>query len=206
MVIAAASLALLLAAGCGGGSSIATNSTTPAAQSTSSLPATSQPGNQTTGAGQSSSSGETNSTTESGSSSSGPENSIQTYGSAATPAQKASLAATAFSFFHALAAADYARVCSDLTSANRQQIQAFLKNKSQKAGGCAAVMPTLLHSVGSEARRAAAGRLSTVRVKGDTAFVLFEPKGGKPSYFVLKREGSAWKPISLAPGTPLQIP
>jgi len=54
-----------------------------------------------------------------------------------------------------------------------------------------------------EIRKAAAGKLTAVRVKGDTAFVLFTPKGGQPSYFVMKREGSAWSPISLASGAPL---
>ncbi len=206
VVLAAASVALLFAAGCGGGSSTQTNSTTGAAQSNSSLPATAQSGKQTTGAAQSGARNSgigSNSPSPSGSS---PENSIQTYGSVPTSAQKALLAATAFSFFHALATSDYPRVCSDLTSSNRKQLQAYLQGKHRDSNGCTLVLPGLLHSIGPEARRAAVGTLSAVRVKGDTAFVLFRPKGGKPSYFVLRREGSAWKAISLAPGTPLQIP
>ena len=84
-----------------------------------------------------------------------------------------------FSFFHALAAADYTKVCSDLTSSNREQLQVYLQGKHRDRNGCTMVIPSFLHSIGSEARRAADGTLSAVRVHGDTAFVLFRPQGGQ---------------------------
>ena len=56
----------------------------------------------------------------------------------------------------------------------------------------------------AKAKAAAAAPIKSVRVKGDTAFIIFTPKGGKPSFFVMKREGGAWKAISLGPGTPLE--
>jgi hypothetical protein len=132
-----------------------------------------------------------------------PELSIKTYGSSATSAQKAALAAAAFSFFKAMAASDYAKVCTDISASNRKELQAFSKAKP-KSSSCPAVLKTLISTRGvPEAKKAAAGKLISVRVKGDTAFVIFAPKGGKPSYFVLKREAGAWKAIGLAPGTPL---
>jgi hypothetical protein len=102
-----------------------------------------------------------------------------------------------------MASSDYARICTGLLHSNREQLQAFLKAKHQQ-GGCPAILKTLIPSSETAvARKAAAGAVTSVRVKGDTAFVIFRPKGGKPSYFVLRREGGTWKAISLVPGTPL---
>ena len=102
-----------------------------------------------------------------------------------------------------MAASDYAKVCEAITASNRKELQAFTKAKHQSSG-CPSILKMLISTRGvPEAKKAAAGRLISVRVKGDTAFVIFAPKGGKPSYFVLKREAGAWKAIGLAPGTPL---
>jgi hypothetical protein len=197
-----AALALALAA-CSSGSSTTTVSpqaATPGATSTAPPPsgqATTQPSTATTQQGTQGSSGESSSSSQT------PENSIKGYGSAATSAQKAALATAAFSFFKAIAASDYAKVCDGLSASNRKEMQAFSKAKPQLAS-CPAFLKTLIASRGvPEAKKAAAGKLTSVRVKGSTAFVIFTPKGGKPSYFVLKREAGAWKAISLAPGSPL---
>ena len=132
-----------------------------------------------------------------------PENSIKGYGQAASSAEKAALAATAFSFFKAMAASNYAKLCAGVSAANRKELEAFDKAKHEKLG-CPALLKKLIGSRGApEARKAAAGKLISVRVKGSTAFVIFKPQGGVPSYFVLKREGSGWRAISLAPGSPL---
>jgi hypothetical protein len=204
---ALAALACLLVGVAGCGSSTSTSGSAGATQGTESAsistPTTTQSTTQAAGNGQN---GQGNSTSSSGSgssSNSGPVKSIETYGSAANSAQKVALHAAAFSFFRALAVSDYAKVCSDLSSSYREQLQTFLKSKPKKGGGCALVLPTIIQSSGPEARRAAAGTLNAVRVKGDTSFVLFRPKGGKPSYFVMKREGGSWKAIGLAPGTPI---
>jgi hypothetical protein len=199
-VFAAASVVLIIVAGCGNDSS---TSTTAVAQSTTGIPSTTQSSTQGAGTAQSGIGNSSSGSSRSSSSGSGLANSFQTYGSTANSAQKVALSAGAFSFFRALAASDYIKVCSDLSSSNRLELQALLKGKNKKGGGCAAVLPTLLHSVGPEARKACEGTLSAVRVKGDTAFVLFRPRGGKPSYFVLRREAGTWKALGLAPGTPL---
>ena len=102
-----------------------------------------------------------------------------------------------------MAASDYAKVCDGLSASNRKELQAFTKAKP-KLSGCPSVLKTLISTRGvPEALKAAAGTLTAVRVKGDTAFVIFRPKGGKTSYFVMKREGGAWKAIGLSTGTPL---
>ncbi len=131
------------------------------------------------------------------------DNSIQTYGSKAAGSEKAALGAAALSFFRALAGPDYAKVCAGLAASNRQQLGALLKAKHRQ-GGCAAVLKTVIPpSAAAEARKAANATVTGVRVKGDTAFVLFRPSGGPASYFVMKREKGEWKAIGLAPGTPL---
>jgi hypothetical protein len=198
-----ATLAIAIAA-CGSGSSTTTASpeasSTPSATSTTPAPSsqatTPQPSTPTTQQG-------TQGSGESQGSSQTPENSIKDYGSSASSAQKAALASAAFAFFKAMAASDYAKVCNGITAANRKELQAFTKAKHQSSG-CPSILKMLISTRGvPEAKKAAAGKLISVRVKGDTAFVIFAPKGGKPSYFVLKREAGAWKAIGLAPGTPL---
>jgi uncharacterized protein YceK len=195
-------LALALA-GCGSGSSTTTASQGSEAPAPPGTPQGSSSATATTpGAAGATESGQGTSSSPPASSQT-PENSIKTYGAAASAAQKAALGAAAFSFFRALAAPDYPKVCSYLTAANLQQLGALLKYKHQ-SGGCPSVLKMLISRAGApEVRKAAAGKLTSVRVKGETAFVLFTPKGGQPSYFVMKREGSAWKATGLAPGTPL---
>ena len=193
-----AALALAISA-CGSGSS-----TTTAAPAASTPPATTTPSEASTPATSTpQSSTPSSSAPSTPSSSQTPENSIKDYGSAASSAEKAALASAAFSFFKAMAASDYQKICTDISASNRKEMAAFSKAKP-KLNSCPAVLKTLIGTRGvPEAKKAAAGRLISVRVKGPTAFVIFAPKGGKPSYFVLKREAGAWKAISLAPGSPL---
>jgi hypothetical protein len=128
--------------------------------------------------------------------------SILEYGSAASAAEKAALGATAHSFFSAMARRDYAGVCALLSESNKKALEAFNKAKHESKS-CPDLLAKLIPHALPEAKAAAAGTIHSVRVKGETAFVLFRPKGGQPSYFVLKREGNNWRAISLAPGTPL---
>ena len=176
-------VALALGAmGCGSGSSPTTSSTaSPAAPPSS-------PAAPASGRGESS-----------------PGASLKEYGAAAGPATKATVAAAAHSFFAAMARGDYARLCADLAATNHQRLRAFLKGRLRSTG-CAAVLKTLLTTAAAgEARKAASAAITAVRIKGTTAFVLFRPKGGVPSYFVMKEEGGSWKATSLGPGAPIEL-
>jgi hypothetical protein len=201
---------VLAIAGCGSGSSTSSSpssGSTAAPEASTSTPSASEASTQSgTGSGAAgqaqSSSGNSSAGSTAGAESAG-DNSIQTYGAEAAGSEKATLAAAAHSFFAAMASSDYAKICTAIAASNREQLQAFLKSKQQQ-GGCPAVLKTLIPAAEDpEAQKAAAATVSAVRIKGDTAFVLFTPRGGPPSYFVMKREGGAWKAISLAPGTPL---
>ena len=196
----AVAFALVAVSGCGSSSSSSTEATTTPASTPATTPgATTPSGSQTTTTEQSGSS----TTGGSGSPSASPDNSIQTYGSAASGSEKAAVLSATHSFFSALAATNYASVCSQLASSNRQELQQYLKLGHSKAHSCATLLPTLLHSVGPSARKAEKGTFTAVRVQGPRAFVLFRPQGGPPSYFLMLKEGGTWKPTSLAPGVPL---
>jgi hypothetical protein len=202
LIFLAGALALALSA-CGSSSSSSTQSSTATTPTASSTPEGQSTQAQTTTPTNGQSTPQSTTTTPTTGSSQTPENSIKTYGSAASSAEQAALAATAFSFFKAMAASDYAKLCAGISASNRKELEAFDKAKHEKLA-CPALLKKLIGTRGApEARKAAAGKLISVRVKGSTAFVIFKPKGGTPSYFVLKREGSGWRAISLAPGSPL---
>jgi hypothetical protein len=170
------------AAGCGSGSSSSTTATAPPARSatTARTPAPRSPAE------------------------SSPGSSITGYGAAAHGSGKAAVTAAAHSFFTAMARGDYAGVCAGLAASNRKQIAQFAKLRHEAATGCAASLAGLLSpAAAAEARKAAEATIGKVRIKGGTAFVIFRPKGGVPSYFVMRKEGGGWKAISLAPGTPI---
>lgn len=130
------------------------------------------------------------------------DTSIQTFGSQAKGTEEQEVGAAMHSFFVAMAGGDYAQVCAGLTAAYRQQLEQYLKLK-HKPGNCATVLAASLSAATPEAKAAAAGTLSAVRIKGDQALVLFTPKGGVKSYFAMVREGGAWKALSLSTGTAL---
>lgn len=172
------------AGGCGSGSSsgtaspASTSAAAPARSHRSVLPAASAP-------------------TESS-----PGSSILEFGKAAGGAGKAAVTAAAHSFFSAMASGNYARLCAGLATSNREQLAAIAKGRGP--GNCAAALKTLLNpAAATEARKAESAAITSVRIKDATAFVLFNPKGGVPSYFVMRKEGDGWKAISLAPGSPI---
>lgn len=133
---------------------------------------------------------------------SSPGSSITGYGAAAQGSGRAAVTAAAHSFFIAMATHDYAKVCAGLAASNREQLAAFAEGR--RPGGCEVALKALLDpAAATEARRAADAPVTSVRIKAGTAFVLFRPKDGVPSYFVMKEEGGAWKAIGLAPGTPI---
>lgn len=133
-----------------------------------------------------------------------PDQSIQSYGSEAAGGEKEEVVSAMRSFFRALASADYATVCADLTTANREQLQQYLKLEQEGSGSCASILAKILSpATAPEAKKAAVATISRVRIGEGNAFILFRPAGGKLSYFVMKDEDGAWQATSLAAGTPL---
>jgi hypothetical protein len=132
----------------------------------------------------------------------GGDNSIQTYGSEAKAAEKDEIVTAMRSHLRAIAARDSGKVCADLNSSTRAQIKQ-LRALEGKGGGCTYVVSKILVHVSSEAKQAAAGKVVAVRVGKGNAFVLFRPRGGVPSYFLMSEEEGVWKANSINAGTPL---
>lgn len=132
------------------------------------------------------------------------EGSISRYGAVARGSSKAVVITAVHSFLTDMAKLDYEGLCAVLAKPNREELTAFVGGKSG-SGGCSVALKTLLDpSVASEAEAAAEASITSVRIKDGTAFALFTPKGGSPSYVVMKREGDGWKAISLAPGSSIE--
>lgn len=130
--------------------------------------------------------------------------SIQGYGTAAGAADEASVSGAVHSFLAAMAGQEYVKMCVDLAASNRRQLAAFAGPEAG-SDGCAVALKKLLNpALAGEAQAAADGSVTSVRVKGDTAFAIFTPKGGSASYLVMKREGDGWKATGVTPGTPLE--
>jgi hypothetical protein len=125
------------------------------------------------------------------------DNSIQTYGTSAEGAQKAATATAMRSFILAIADRDYAKVCAGLA----QQIRSGL---AQSDKPCPELLKKLLIIPPAEARRAANGTVTNVRVGGGNAFVLFRPVGADHiNFFVLTVENGEWKSLGLTIGSPV---
>ena len=132
------------------------------------------------------------------------DDSIQKYGAAAAGSGKAAVSGAVHSFLAAMAAGDNEGICASLAKSNREQLAQFV-NEKDASKGCADALAKLINpSLAKAAKAAADAPVTSVRIKGDTAFALFTPKGGGESYLVMKREGNAWKSIGITPGTALE--
>jgi hypothetical protein len=209
--------AAILAVGCGSGSSSSSTSgtqqTSPSAPPTTeggtgseaggeTAPAPEAPETQTAGKG----TGEEFGKNDPYSAPKGGDNSIQTYGSEAGGAEKEAVTDAMFAFFRAMAAKNYHKVCEGVSAKTRKGVEQFMKFKHEAGAGCPKALGQLLNSspgASSEAKRAAEGSVGHVRIGESNAFILFTPKGGKPSYFVMTNEGGAWKATGFNTGVAL---
>jgi hypothetical protein len=108
------------------------------------------------------------------------------------------------SFIRAFGAGDYAGVCEGASAALREQTEAYAKAQKTGQVSCPEFLSKLLRgSEAGKAKRALNALVTHVRIKEDSAFVLFKPAGEPVSYFVLAREDGGWKATSFGVGTPL---
>jgi hypothetical protein len=132
------------------------------------------------------------------------DTSIQGYGAAAGVASKSAVSGAVHAFLTAMAERDYPAMCARLAMANREQLAQFAGARGGSERCADALRKLLNPAVAAEARAAADASVASVRIKGATAFAIFTLRGGAKSYLVMKREGDAWKAISVTPGTPLE--
>lgn len=218
-IVSAAVLALLLG-GCGGSStSTTTESDGGGAQTTGTTTAPSQPKEATAparsghskssegkeesggGAKESKAAAATKAKKEESESS---DQSIQQYGSEASGSEKSEVLAAMDAFIRAFGAGNYAVACKYASSGLREQAVAYAKVQKGSTTSCPVFLSKLLQgSEAGKAKRALEALVTHVRIKEDSAFVLFKPAGEPVSYFVMVRENGNWRATSFSVGTPL---
>jgi hypothetical protein len=169
LAVALLALAGLGAAGCGGGGGEETGSTS----GTSTLPAAEE---------------------DQG----GGEKSIEEYGSEAGGSDRGSILGSFTGYLSAIAEDDPATACSYLSVRVQESLGRFV-GKGESSLKCAQILPKLLAPTAAAiTREQASGKVTTVRVKGDRAFVVFRAPGAKLYMLGLAREGGEWKATTVA--------
>jgi hypothetical protein len=125
---------------------------------------------------------------------------VQKFGTAASPADRAAVAATVEDFYTANADADGAKACATLTTrAQRSVIEEFGHLKQVRGRGCGPAYTAQLGTVPAKLRQLNRGVVVTgVRVKGDRGYVMFKSVVLLPSELPIRRLAGAWKLDSIA--------
>jgi hypothetical protein len=101
-------------------------------------------------------------------------------------------------YLGALAEGDEEGACAYL-AASVQQSLSRLAAKAKKPPSCPQLLEALLSPEAAEiAKGQDEGKIAKVRVKGDTAFVVFHAPGARLFQLTLAREGGRWKATSLS--------
>jgi hypothetical protein len=134
----------------------------------------------------------------------GGDNSIQTYGTEASSADRIEAAAALQGYLDARAAQDWEGACSYLSSSTQKLLEKFAERAPKLRGAdCAEVMAALTEGVPRAALQAEAQiEVISLRVEGDSAFVIYESSGDRVSAIPMARENGAWK-VSGMGATPL---
>jgi hypothetical protein len=134
----------------------------------------------------------------------GGDNSIQIYGTEASSADRAEAALALQGYLNARAAGDWAGACSYLSSGTQELLEKFAERAPKlKGAGCAEVMAALTEGVPRGALLAEARiEVISLRVEGDSAFVIYESPDDRVSAIPMARENGAWR-VSGMGATPL---
>jgi hypothetical protein len=101
-------------------------------------------------------------------------------------------------FVRAMADRDYPAVCAGLLA----KVRAGLTKSGQT---CSQALERFPAGSGAEARSAANGTVTAVRIGSGNAFVLFRPAGSRAlNYFVMTVEDGRWKSLGLSTGVPIE--
>ncbi len=122
---------------------------------------------------------------------------IQTYGAEADKSDRAAVAAALRGYFDARADGDWARSCTYLATRTRRELEQFTSLSPRlKGADCGKLVGAVSAAMPAEQRArstAAVTAILSVRVKGDTAAVIYRSAGGVKSAIPMVREGSDWK-------------
>jgi hypothetical protein len=138
------------------------------------------------------------STTQSAPSEENAEESIEGFGEEAEGSERDEVLAAFHGYLGALAEGDEQGACSHL-AANVQQSLQQLAAKAKKPPSCPQLLEALLSPEADQiAQGQEEGKVTKVRVKGDTAFVVFHAPGARLYQLTLVQEGGEWKATSLS--------
>jgi hypothetical protein len=114
----------------------------------------------------------------------------------ASDAERERVATVVRRFRDARAAANWREACACLAARQRRESEALAGERS-----CARAMGKLAAGVPPRAfvREAELERVLSLRVGGGGAFLIYARAGGKVYATALRREGDAWKIVSVAP-------
>jgi hypothetical protein len=126
------------------------------------------------------------------------EESIESFGEEAEGSERDEVLAAFHAYLGALSEGDERGACARL-AANVQQSLSQLAAKAKKSLSCPQLLEALLSpQAGQIARGQEEGKITKVRVKGDTAFVVFHAPGARLFQLTFAREGGEWKATSLS--------
>jgi hypothetical protein len=126
------------------------------------------------------------------------EESIEGFGSEAEGSEREEVLGAFHGYLGAIAEGDEQAACSHLSVRVQQSLQR-LAAKAKKSLDCPQLLEALLSPQAAQiAKGQAEGRVAKVRVKGDTAFVVFHAPGARLYQATLAKEGSEWKATSLS--------
>jgi hypothetical protein len=126
------------------------------------------------------------------------EASIEGFGSEAEGSEREEVLAAFHAYLGAIAAKDYPAACSYLAARVDESLQQ-LAAKAKKPIDCPQLLEALLSPQADQiARGQDEGKITKVRVKGDTAFVVFHAPGARLYQLTMAREGEEWRVTSLS--------
>jgi hypothetical protein len=126
------------------------------------------------------------------------EASIESFGEEVEGSEREEVLGAFHGYLGALAAGDEQGACSYL-AANVQQSLSQLAAKAKKPLDCPQLLEALLSPQADQiAKGQDEGEVVKVRIKGETAFVVFHAPGARLYELTLVREGGEWKAISLS--------
>jgi hypothetical protein len=126
------------------------------------------------------------------------EESIEGFGEEAEGSTRADVLAAFHGYLGAIAAKDYPAACAYL-AASVQQSLSQLAAKAKKPLSCPRLLEALLSPQADQiAEGQEEGQVTKVRVKGETAFLVFHAPGARLYELTLAKEGGEWKATSLS--------
>lgn len=128
------------------------------------------------------------------------DNSIPEFGREAPSGERTRALSTLAAYLRARDRSEWSRACTYLAGGTTRQLAGLAKAANGRSEGCGPVLAALAAG-GSPAGRAStpAAGIAAMRVKGESAFVLYHGSSGGNYVMPMADEGGAWKMTKLVP-------